>query len=99
MARKQGELPGTEAPHIKEVEETAESYRVIRNKRMRFTEQEVIAQANLVTVLQAHVSELSQDANGNPTYRYDDQLVILKLGHAKAKVKTDTGEDDDNDED
>jgi hypothetical protein len=97
MAPKQQEIPGTEAPKIKEIEEAAESYVAIRDKRMALTEKEIVAKANLVQVVQSHVKELDKNEDGEPCYRYDDLIVILKAGRPGVKVKhaSDESEDDD----
>lgn len=37
MARQQIEIPGTELPHIEEIEQAAENYVKVRDKRMALT--------------------------------------------------------------
>ena len=98
MAR-QTEIPGTEIPHIEELEQAAEAYVKVRDKRMDLTEQEITQKTNLIQVALAHEKELSKDADGNRCYRFDDLLVILKPGKPTCKVKHDTGDDDEGDED
>lgn len=97
MAKKQLEIPGTEAPSIPEVEDAAEAYVKARDSRMRLTEKEVAAKINLTQVLLAHEAELAPGENGTKTYRYDDEIVILSSGKRNVKVKT--AHDDDAEED
>lgn len=100
MPRKQLEIPGTEAPSIPEVEKAADEYVKIRDKRMRLTEQEVTAKINLVQVLLEHEAELAPGEDGTKTYRYDDEIVILKPGKRIVKVKAvhDDEDEEDNEE-
>jgi hypothetical protein len=99
MPRQQLEIAGTEAPHIEEIEVAAETYVKLRDRRMKLLGEEITAQANLVTVMQAHAKELDSDAEGNKTYTYDDLRVILKQGKVKAKVKTLHADEDEEEED
>ena len=87
MAKRQPELPGTEAPSIKEIEEAAEVYDDLRQKWQKLGQKLTEAKTNLVTVVTAHASELDADGDGNKTYRYDDILVVLTEGKARVKVK------------
>lgn len=96
MPKAQTELPGVEAPTIKEIEEAAENYVAVRNKRMSLTEKEIAAKTNLTQVMQEHASKLGRNADGNSCYRYDDQIVILS-DKINVRVKTDHAEDDDED--
>lgn len=98
MSKKQPELEGMEAASIPEIEEAAENYVKLRDKRMKLLEQEITAKANLLTVVTEHAKELSTDAEGNKVYRYDDEMVILKTGRSNVKVKhvqDETDEDED----
>lgn len=100
MPRKQLEIPGTEAASIPEVEDAAEKYVVIRDKRMRLTEAEVTAKTNLIQVLLQHEGQLSPGEDGTKTYRYDEEIVILKPGKRGVKVKAaHEDEDEENDDD
>lgn len=97
MGKQQMEIPGTERPKIKPIEEAAEAYRAIRDKRMRLTEQEVTARTNLITVMEKNRDKLSVDSEGSAIYCYEDEMVILSE-KATVKVRTasnDGGEDDD----
>lgn len=97
MPKKQSELPGVESQSIPEIEEAAENYRSVRDKRMALTEKEVAAKVNLIQVVQAHAKELTPNGDGKLCYRYDDQLVML-TDKINVKVKTDHGDNEDEDE-
>lgn len=95
---KQTEMPGMERPKILEIEEAAEKYVKVRDRRMKLTEEEIVAKANLLTTVQAHAKELPYDGENNRLYRFDDLLVILKPGTPNVKVKhadADEGSEDD----
>lgn len=95
---KQTELPGTERPTIKEIDKAADHYVNVRDKRMKLTEQEVIAKANLLQVVLENEKDLSKNDQGEIVYRYDDEIVIVKPGKANVKVKgahDEESEDDD----
>lgn len=94
---KQIEIPGTERPTIKEIEEAAEAYRALRDKRMKLLTQELSAKENLLQVMLAHSKTLPKNAEGEVMYRYDDELVILKPGKQNVKVKAvhDSDEEED----
>jgi hypothetical protein len=94
---KQIEIPGTERVTIPEIEEAAQAYVSARDKRMALTDREVAAKLNLITVVQAHEKELEKGPDGTKTYRYDDELVILKPGKVKVIVKAADSEDEDED--
>lgn len=99
MAKKQLEIPGTEAERFPEIEEAAENYVKARDKRMRLTEQEVVAKTQLLQILLENESKLSPNEQGDKVYRYDDEIVILRRGKVNVKVKAvhddEDGEDDD----
>jgi hypothetical protein len=96
---KQKELEGMEKPSIPEIEEAADAYVSIRDKRMAMTEKEVAAKTNLLQVLLSHESELSPGEDGSKLYRFDDEIVLLKPGKRVVKVKSahedEESEDDD----
>lgn len=76
-----------EKPSIPEIEDAAEHYRSVRDKRMKLTEQEITAKVNLLQVLLQHESELAPGEEGTKTYSYDEEIVILQPGKAGVKVK------------
>lgn len=90
----QSEIPGTERPKIKEIDEAAEAYVSVRDKRMSLTEQEVAAKQQLVNLMHAHADEIGRDAEGGLTYRYSDMLVTLKPKEEVLKVKHVSDEDE-----
>lgn len=73
----QAEIPGTERPKIKAIEEAADNYVTARDKRMKLTEQEVAAKGKLVEVMLRHADKLCEDGDGNKIYRFDDEVVLL----------------------
>ena len=89
MAKQQKELVGMERKVIKAVENAADDYVDVRDKRMALTTKEVERRAILIQAM--------QDA-GVTSYRYDDRVITLE-SKSKVKVKTDKdgdeGEDDD----
>jgi hypothetical protein len=90
MARSQKELPGVEAPSIPEIEAASEVLRLVREKRMKLTAQEVVAAENLKTVMNGHNTDI---------YRYDEYVVILTTGSQRVKVRLDRDKDTDIDDD
>ena len=87
MAKKQLEIPGTEQEVIEEIEQAAESYVSIRDKRMLLTEKEVAAKEVLSQAMHSH---------NLTSYSYDDMMVTVE---AKEKVRVkriqDVSDDDD----
>lgn len=78
-----------ERPKIKPIEDAAERYVELRDKRMKLLEQECAAKEKLTETMQANAGKLSQDGDGNLIYKYDEQVVIMaeqvgvKVKHAK----------------
>jgi len=97
MARNQTELAGIEAPKIPEIEKAADAYVKVRDKRMKLTEDEITLKGSLLQAMQKHHENLSVDAEGNRTYRFDEEVVILQPGKLNVKVKR--AEDPTSDED
>lgn len=95
MAPKQAEMEGMERVSIPEIDEAATAYVSVRDKRMALTEREIAAKLNLMQVVLAHEKELSKDMDGNRTYRFEDEIVILKPGKANVKVKHAADDDED----
>ena len=90
------ELPGTEAPKIKAIENCAEKYVDIRDTRMEWTKKEVTAKSNLIEVVLANQDKLAKNDKGDRFYRYgDDMLVVLNPGKPGVKVKHVSIEEDD----
>lgn len=91
------EIPGTERPKIKAIEDAASTYVDARDKRMKLTEKEIECKAKLIDAMQRHIDKLSVDADGNRIYRFDDELVIL-IQLESVKVKHADPDDDGSDE-
>lgn len=73
----QTQIPGTEAPKIKPIENAAAKYIDARDSRMKLTEKECVAKASLIEVCQQHADKMNVNADGDRVYRYDDLLVVL----------------------
>jgi hypothetical protein len=86
MSKRQEELPGVERRVIKAVENAADDYVDVRDKRMALTTKEVEKRAVLI-----HEMEKA----GVTSYRYDDRVITLE---AKAKVKVKNAHDDEGDD-
>lgn len=84
MPKNQLEIPGTERPRVKPIEDAAENYVSVRDKRMKLTEQEIAAKLKLIEVMLRNSDKLSEDGDGNRVYQYDEELVIL---NEKTNVK------------
>lgn len=98
MPKKQSELPGVEAPSIPEIEEAADKYVQVRDKRMKLTEQEIAARTTLIQTLHAHQDELEPSGeDGKLWYRYDDQVITLEH-QDKVKVRTAHAETEEDEE-
>lgn len=97
MPKAQMEIPGTERPSIIEIEDAAEQYVKIRDKRMKLTEQEIVCRANLIQTMESHRKELVVNGDGALIYRYDDEIVTLAPGKVKVRVKR-AGEEDEGEE-
>jgi hypothetical protein len=85
---RQAEIPGTERPKIKELEEAAELYVNLRVKMQdavkKFKEE---GKTPLIQLLHKHADKLSRNGDGEMTYAYDDMLVILKSAGEQLRVK------------
>lgn len=99
--KKQEELPemkgkGVELLSIPEIENVANEYKAIRDKRMEITEKEVKAKAVLLITMQRHKDKLPKDStNGTSFYRFDDRIVELQPGSENVKVKSVHAENED----
>ena len=86
MSKAQMEIPGTERPVIKAIENAAEAYVSARDKRMKALENEIALKTKLIEVMENNADKLGVDADGNLLYRYDEEVVILsKLDTVKVK--------------
>lgn len=96
------DLPGVTgkgvAPvRIKAVDDAAEEYVKIRDRRMAMTKKEVQAKQTLIDLLHKNAEKIGADDEGVMCYEYDDVVVELKPGKEQLKVRTATnpeGEED-----
>ena len=63
---KQTELPGIERKKIKDIEDAAESYVAVHDKRISMTEKEVEAKAALLDAMHKHKLTV---------YRFDERII------------------------
>jgi hypothetical protein len=87
---KQTEIPGTERPRIKFLDDAGEYYRECRDKRMKALEKEIEAQEALQKVMHKYEDKLTdRDEDGNPLYIMSDgeECIVLMRSEEKAKVK------------
>lgn len=87
------EIPGTERPKIRVIENAAAKYEEKRDERMRATEAEVEAKDKLQKALHDNEAQLvDRDEDGNPGYVYKDaagepKIAILERSAENVKVK------------
>lgn len=84
---------GVSQKKIPAIEKAAGNYVEVRDSRMKLTKEEVAARAVLINAL---------NENGVTRYQYDDNIVELKPGEAKVKVRLvdpDDAEEGEDDED
>ena len=88
MSKNQMQIPGTEAPVIKEIDTAAESYVKSRERHAKATKDLIEKKRELLEVVEAHAGELEPgEDEGTRVYRYDDEIVIFKRGENSVKVK------------
>lgn len=88
MGRKQMDIPGTEQPGIKEIDDAAEAYVDARNARMKKTEKEVEAKTALITVMKKHNKLVYRDDGQDPP------LVVTLVSKDNIKVtEVEAGDD------
>ena len=87
MAKDQLEIPGTESPRIKQIEEAAEAYTAIRDRRMKLTDSEITAKAALMTTVQKHLEELSKNEDGDYIYKLEDGRTVIYTHKDNVKVR------------
>lgn len=98
MAKAQLQIPGTEAPQIKQIEEAAEAYTAIRDRRMKLTDNEITAKAALMTIVQEHQHELSKNEDGDYIYKLEDGRIVIYTHKDNVKVKAVHDEKDEDDD-
>lgn len=92
---KTADLPGISgkgvAPvRIKAVDEKAEEYVRVRDRRMGLTKKEVQAKNELIDLLHKNAEKIGADGEGIMRYEYDDVVVELSPGKEQLKVRTAT---------
>lgn len=93
MAKRQAEIPGTERKTVKELNDCAEAYVDVRDKRMKLTEREGEMKERLVTAMRKHGLEVYRDDDASPPL-----LVVLKPGKDNVRVTTADGVDGSDDD-
>jgi len=83
----QTEIPGTELPKIRAIEDAAEDYVTKRDTRQRASEREVESKTKLVDLIHKHQDELPRGPKNEIIYRYSDMLVTLTPTEETLKVK------------
>lgn len=89
------DLPGVKGPgvapiRIKAVDEKAEEYVKVRDRRMGLTKKEVQAKNELIDLLHKNAERIGADSEGIIRYEYDDVVVELSPGKEQLKVRTAT---------
>lgn len=90
---KTSDLPGITgkgvAPvRIKAVDDAAEEYVKVRDRRMGLTKKEVQAKQTLIDLLHKNSEKIGADEEGIMRYEYDDVVVELSPGKETLKVRT-----------
>lgn len=84
----QTQIPGTEAPRIKEIDVAADKYVDVRDARIDASKKEVAAKERLIEIVQANADKIAPNDKGQRIYRYGEDLaVVLTPGKPKIKVK------------
>ena len=86
---KQIAIPGTTQKAVKEIDQAAEAYVDVRDKRMKLTTKEVEAQATLVAAMQKHTL-LAYRCTST-----DEPLDVTMVTKTKARVRGPKDEDTD----
>lgn len=92
MGAKQAEIPGTERPKIKAIEDAAEAHRDIVEARLKLQEKEEKSAGALQKALHKYEDKLvDRDKDGNPGYVYYDgeqpMIAVLKRSEEKVSVR------------
>lgn len=93
MARppRQAEIPGTERPRIKEVDDAAEAYVVQRDKRMKLSKKEKEAKTALISVMEKHKIEVYRDTEADLLVTVSE-VTNVKVEKLKAEETADETE-------
>jgi hypothetical protein len=79
---------GVAPKRIKAVDEKAEEYVKVRDRRMALTKKEVQAKNELIDILHKNAESIGADDEGIMRYEYDDVVVELAPGKEQLKVRT-----------
>lgn len=83
-----GDAPGVgDQPSIPEIEEAADKYIEIKDKRCKMTPKEITAKGELIELVQKHREKLPKNAEGHTVYRYDELVIELVPGAETVKIK------------
>lgn len=82
MSKKQLQVPGTERPTVKEIDDAAEAYVEQRDKRMKLSEKEKAAKDALIGAMKKHALTIYRDDSHSPPL-----VVYLTTGEDKVKVE------------
>lgn len=84
MVRRQAELEGMERKAVKEVDDAAEGYCDVRDRRMKLTKKEKAAKDALIVVMKKHNLTVYRDDNANPpvlvTLSSKDDVTVRAKG-------------------
>lgn len=86
----QNDLPGVEGPgvapiKIDEIDQLAEEYVKIRDKRCTISPKEIAAKQELIDAVKRHREQLGADEEGTIRYAYGEE--IIEVSHGKDKLK------------
>lgn len=87
--------PGVSPVSITEVDEAADVYVDIRDKRVRMTAKEVTAKGNLIDLLHANADKIGRDGQGTIRYEHDGRVILLQSKGEKLSVKELTDKQDE----
>lgn len=86
--------PGVSAVSIPEVDDAADAYVEIRDKRVKLTAKEIAAKTSLIDLLHTHKSKIGSN-NGTIRYEHDGRVILLQSKGEKLSVKELTDKDDE----
>lgn len=90
----QSEIPGTEAPKIKEIETAADRYNLAKDEFQKASDKVQKQKDKLIEVCREHAADMAVNADGDRVYKYDGLLVVL-TDKINVKVKrAETPEED-----
>jgi hypothetical protein len=90
----QTEIPGTETPRIKAIENAADRYNEAKEAFQQASDTVQKQKDKLLEVCQANVDDMPVNGEGDRVYKYDGLLVVLS-DKANVKVKRAPEPDDE----